>query len=252
VARTVADVHGGWAVAGGAVGLLAGTLLRPTARRLAAEGSGTAPAVDAAAPDASAVHGPAPHLPGSDRAASAGPPPGAAPRMLSLAPVTAVVLALLAGRLGPRPELPAFGWLAVVGVALAFVDVAAHRLPDALVLPAYPAVLAALAVPAVALGEGGRLLTAVAGSLALAGCYLVLVLVRPGQLGLGDLKLAGVLGLALGWLGWRALLAGSVLAFALLALCGLALLATGRVDRRTALPFGPFMLAAALLVVLAS
>jgi leader peptidase (prepilin peptidase)/N-methyltransferase len=126
-----------------------------------------------------------------------------------------------------------------------------HRLPDVLVLPAYPAVLAGLAVPTVVLGEGGRLLTAVGGGLVLAGCYLVLVLVRPGQLGLGDLKLAGLLGLALGWLGWRALLVGSILAFALLALCGLALLATGRASRRTALPFGPFMLAAALLVVLA-
>jgi leader peptidase (prepilin peptidase) / N-methyltransferase len=77
------------------------------------------------------------------------------------------------------------------------------------------------------------------------------VLLRPGQLGAGDLKLAGVLGLALGWLGWPAVLRGTFLAFALLSVCGLALLATRRIKLDSALPFGPFMLAGALLAVLA-
>lgn len=212
--HTVPGMDAGWAVAGSGVGLLAGTLARPTARRLAA------------------------------------PPGGAAPPLRLLAPTTALALALVAGRIGGRPELPAFGWLTVVGVALAFVDVAAHRLPDRLVLPAYPVVLAGLAVAALALGRPDRLVGAVAGGAALAGGYLVLVLLRPGQLGLGDLKLGGLLGLGLGWLGWSAVLAGSLLAFLLFAGCALALLATGRATRRTALPFGPFMLAAALLVVL--
>ena len=113
-------------------------------------------------------------------------------------------------------------------------------------------VLAGLAAAALALGRPDRLVGAVAGGAALAGCYLVLVLLRPGQLGLGDVKLAGLLGLGLGWLGWPAVLTGSLLAFVLFAGCALALLAAGRVTRRTALPFGPFMLTGALLVLLAS
>jgi leader peptidase (prepilin peptidase)/N-methyltransferase len=78
----------------------------------------------------------------------------------------------------------------------------------------------------------------------------VLVLLRPGKLGAGDLKLAGVLGLALGWLGWPAVLRGTLLTFALLSICSLALLATRRIRLDSALSFGPFMLAGALLAVL--
>jgi leader peptidase (prepilin peptidase)/N-methyltransferase len=142
--------------------------------------------------------------------------------------------------------------LAVVGVALALVDIATHRLPDRLVLPAYAAVLAGLAVAAGVNGDGGRLATAATASLVLAGCYLLLVLARPRQLGLGDLKLAGLLGLGLGWLGWPAVLLGAVLPYVLFSLCAVGLLAAGRVGRRTALPFGPFLVAGTLLVVLAA
>ncbi len=210
---SVAGVYGGWAVAGAVVGLLAGTLLRPTARRLATIG-------------------------------------GTAPRLLALAPTTAAVLALLAGHYRARPESFAFGWLAVAGVALAFVDVAVQRLPDRLVLPAYPAVLAGLTVSAMATGEHGRLLRAVAGGVVLTGCYLLLALARPGQLGLGDVKLAGVIGMALCWIGWPALLLGSFLAFAAVAVAGLGLLATRRAALTSSLAFGPFMLGSALLVIL--
>jgi leader peptidase (prepilin peptidase)/N-methyltransferase len=221
-------------------GLVGGMALRPRAAGLAAVGP-VHPAAEAAAG-------------GTDRS-TPGPVPaalGAGPRLRWLPAATAVALGLVAGRLGGRPELFPFGVLAVVGVALAFVDVTAHRLPDSLTLPAYPAVLAGLAVTAGVRGDGGRLVTAAAASLTVAGCYLLLVLARPRQLGLGDLKLAGLLGLGLGWLGWPALLAGSVLPFILFSLCALGLLAAGRVGRRTALPFGPFLVTGALLVVLAT
>ena len=92
-------------------------------------------------------------------------------------------------------------------------------------------------------------LLAAGGVTALA--YLTLVLIRPDQLGLGDVMLAGLLGVALGWFGWRAVLLGSTLAFVGCALAGLVLLATRRASLRSAVPLGPFMVAGAAAVVLA-
>ncbi len=69
-------------------------------------------------------------------------------------------------------------------------------------------------------------------------------------MGFGDVKLAGVLGLHLGWLGWGQLALGAFLAFFLGGVVGLALIATGRATRKSAIPFGPFMLVGALVAVL--
>jgi leader peptidase (prepilin peptidase)/N-methyltransferase len=80
--------------------------------------------------------------------------------------------------------------------------------------------------------------------------YLLLALVYPAGLGLGDVKLAAPLGLYLGWLGWSSALVGLVAAFLVGGLVGIVLLASGRAGRRTAVPFGPSMLVGALLAVL--
>ena len=82
--------------------------------------------------------------------------------------------------------------------------------------------------------------------------YLLLGLARPGQLGGGDIKLAGLVGLVLGWVGWPALLSGAVLGFVLSAVASLVLLAARRVTMRSAISFGPFLLGGALLAILAS
>jgi leader peptidase (prepilin peptidase)/N-methyltransferase len=80
----------------------------------------------------------------------------------------------------------------------------------------------------------------------------LLALLRPGQLGGGDIKLAALAGLALGWLGWPAVLAGASLGFLLSAVVSLALLAARRITLRSAISFGPFLLGGTLLAVLAS
>jgi leader peptidase (prepilin peptidase)/N-methyltransferase len=158
---------------------------------------------------------------------------------------TAAVVALLAWRFAGRPELAAFAFLGVLGVVLALVDVAVHRLPDRLTLPAYPVLVALLGVA----GDWAALGRAVLGCLALGGVYLVLGLARPGGMGMGDVKLAGVLGLALGWLGWPELVVGGALAFVLLAGTSVVLLIARRITVRDALAFGPFMLVGAMAVV---
>lgn len=91
---------------------------------------------------------------------------------------------------------------------------------------------------------------ALAGCVVLAAAYLVLGLLRPGQLGGGDIKLAGLAGLALGWLGWPVLLAGAALGFVLSAVVSLGLLAARRITLRSQICFGPFLLGGVLLAAL--
>lgn len=88
--------------------------------------------------------------------------------------------------------------------------------------------------------------TGLYGALALGAGYFVLWLVNPAGMGFGDVKLAPTLGLALGWYGWPTLVAGTFAGLLLGALAGLTLLATRRADRKTPIPFGPFMLLGAL------
>jgi prepilin signal peptidase PulO-like enzyme (type II secretory pathway) len=92
--------------------------------------------------------------------------------------------------------------LGALGVVLATVDLATKRLPDALVLPSYLAGLALLGVAAALTRDGTALLRALIGMATLFGFYLLLALVNPAGLGFGDVKLSGVLGLHLAWLGW--------------------------------------------------
>lgn len=165
--------------------------------------------------------------------------------------VTGTVLALLLGRFGGQPGTVALAYFGALGVTLSAIDIAVQRLPDRLTLPAYPILIAMLAIPAVAQHDLGALLRALLGGLALATGYLVLALARPGHMGGGDIKLAGLAGLVLGWLGWPVLIAGAVLAFFLSALISLGLLAARRVTLSSSLCFGPFLVGGALLAMLA-
>jgi leader peptidase (prepilin peptidase)/N-methyltransferase len=147
-------------------------------------------------------------------------------------------------------ELVAFLWLAGASVALAIIDVEHHRLPDAIVLPSYAVGLVLLGASSALSGEWDALLRGVIGMAALFVFYLALALVKPGAMGLGDVKLAGVLGLWLAWLGWGELVVGAFAAFLLGGLFSIVLLATRRAQRTGGIPFGPWMLAGAWVGVL--
>ncbi|BDH08484.1 prepilin peptidase [Streptomyces seoulensis] len=164
--------------------------------------------------------------------------------------LTAAICALLALATGPRPELAAWLALTPVAVLLAAVDVRVHRLPDPLTLPLTPAVLALLALAAWLPDHTGTWRTALYGALALGAGYLALHLLNPSGMGFGDVKLAPALGAALGWYGWPTLMLGTFAAFATGALYGLALVVARRADRKSAIPFGPFLLTGTLLGVL--
>jgi leader peptidase (prepilin peptidase)/N-methyltransferase len=172
------------------------------------------------------------------------------PRLATL--VTLVTVAAVLARFGLDPQTPAFCYLAALGVPLAFIDVREHRLPDALTLPSYPASLLLLGVAAPFVPGGtGRFGHALIGMAAAVALFSLLLLAFPAGLGMGDVKLAGPLGAYLGWLGATAFLAGLMAAWLLAAATGLGLMAAGRANRKTQLPFGPFLIAAALGVALA-
>jgi leader peptidase (prepilin peptidase)/N-methyltransferase len=144
-------------------------------------------------------------------------------------------------------ELVGFAVLAVGCALLVMIDLAVKRLPDAIVGPLYLALFAALAVAASLDGNpAGLARAAAAAGLAVTG-YFVLAFISPAGLGLGDVKLAGVLAGFLGWLGWSEVMFGMLAAFALNAAVALVLLATGRATRHTEIPFGPLMVAGAAL-----
>lgn len=157
-----------------------------------------------------------------------------------------------AWRFGATWELPVFGYFALLTGPLTIVDLRAHRLPNPLTLSAYPIVAAGLLLPAIAEGRLTDLWRALVGGGILLAFYAVLHLVNPSGMGLGDVKLSGPMGALLAWLSWSVLLVGGFLGFALGAIAGVALLLARRAGRKSALPFGPFMLAGAWIAILAS
>ncbi|MFF3867896.1 prepilin peptidase [Micromonospora sp. NPDC001898] len=163
------------------------------------------------------------------------------------APTCAVVGAVVFGGLGVAPgvgaALPAFLAVAALGLVLAVVDLGCLRLPDPLVGAAALAAVAGLVAAASVAGRPDRLLGPLAGAALSFTGYALLALLPGSRLGFGDVKLAAVLGLPLGWLGWPTLLTGLVLPHALHGLAVLGLLAARRVRRDTLLPLGPALLA---------
>jgi leader peptidase (prepilin peptidase)/N-methyltransferase len=140
--------------------------------------------------------------------------------------------------------LPAYLYLGAVGAALAFIDLDVHRLPDLLVLPSYPIAVGLLLVPTVVTGHWGWLLRSMSAGLVLFVVYLGLALVSPGGggLGFGDVKLAGLLGLLLGWLGWGPVIVSVLAAFIIGGLIALLLLLAQRANRSSHIAFGPSMI----------
>lgn len=171
-------------------------------------------------------------------------------RIAAFSLLAALVSASLAAVVGLRPELGV--WLLAVPVALVLtgVDLEVHRLPDVLTLPFALGAIALLGLAALLPGAGGSWTGAVLGGFTLGAAYLVLFLLNPQGMGLGDVKLAFAVGVALGWYGWMVLFIGAFLGFASGALYGLTLVLRRRGGRRTALAFGPFMVLGAWLGLL--
>jgi len=171
------------------------------------------------------------------------------PRRWLTAAAGALAFGALTWVLWPGPVLPAVLVLAAAGLLLAPIDLAVQRLPDRLVAVAFAGSAALLVGAALLTGDHRPLLRGGLAAAAMAGGYLVLALVPGGHLGFGDVKLAGVLGLSLGWLGWGYVLAGAALPHLVNGPVVLFLLLSGRARRGSSIPLGPALLAGALLAV---
>ncbi|MFW6694824.1 prepilin peptidase [Streptomyces sp. MAR4 CNX-425] len=157
---------------------------------------------------------------------------------------TAVACAALAAAAGAEPELAVWLLLAPFWVLLVAVDRAVRRLPDVLTLPLAGAAVVLLGGAAL-IGGAGSWTRALLGGITLGGVYFVLFFINPAGFGFGDVKLALVLGVALGWYGWDVLFTGSFAGLLLAAGYAVTMLAARRVGRKTGIAFGPFMIAGA-------
>ena len=164
----------------------------------------------------------------------------------------ALCAAAVTARFGWSAQLPAWLWFVAVGLLLALVDLRTQLLPNRVVLPGVVGGVLLLAVAAAADDGWPELGRAVLAGAAAAAALLLLALVNPRGMGMGDVKLAGLLGLYLGWLGWPVLVTGLFFGFLVQAVLGLTLIALRRAGRQTELPFGPALIVGALAAALLS
>src|SRR3954468_19642031 len=164
---------------------------------------------------------------------------------------TGVLFGAFAAKLGADAALPAYLYLAAIGIALAMIDFDHKRQPDVLTLPSYPVALVLLGIAAVAGAGATPFLRALLGGAALLALYGVLWFVYPAGMGFGDVKLSGVLGLYLGWLGWGEVVVGAFAGFLIGGLVSIGLVLFAEAGGKTKIPFGPFMLIGALVGIFA-
>ncbi len=166
-----------------------------------------------------------------------------------LAVTTAAVFGLFAWRFGDAWVLPGFLFLGTAGILLARIDLQFKVLPNILVIPALGTGLVLLAIDAALNERWGSLVAAGAGAAAAFIIYLVLALISPRGLGMGDVKFSALLGLYLGYLSLGHLILGVTLGFVVGAVTGVVLLLAGITGRRDTLPFGPAMFAGCVAAV---
>ncbi|MEV8376325.1 A24 family peptidase [Kribbella sp. NPDC056861] len=163
----------------------------------------------------------------------------------------AVAGGLLGWVLGTSPGLPAWWVLAVAGAVLGYIDARTRYLPSAIIWPTYLLVGLALVAATLWTGELGPLRrAAMAGVIGFGVFYLLWSVFKRG-VGFGDVRLSGLLSMALGWLGWGEFVLGLYGGFFLGAVIGIVLTAAKVFQRKQMFPFGPFMLVGALAGVLA-
>lgn len=139
--------------------------------------------------------------------------------------------------------LVAFLYLAAVSIALALIDIDVKRLPFWIVTPSWFVGAATLGAAALLAGNRGAAVRMVIGGVGLWALYRLLHAVHPRGMAYGDVRLAGLIGGYLAWIGWAPLAVGAFLGFLIGALGGVALMALRGARLKTQIPYGPYMLA---------
>ena len=138
--------------------------------------------------------------------------------------------------------LAALLYLAAISIALTLIDLDVFRLPNAIVLPSYAVIVITLGAASLLSGDPWQLGRAAIGGAGLFIVYFLMAIAYPGGMGFGDVKLSGMLGFALAWLGWGTLAVGAFAPFLLGGAFGAVLLLRRKAGRKSRIPFGPWML----------
>ena len=152
--------------------------------------------------------------------------------------------------------LGAFLVLFAALAALTVIDVEHYRLPDLIVLPTFLVSVPLVVVVSVVDDDPDRIRYALAGAALYFGFLFLAHLISPRGMGFGDVKLAAVMGLYVGWLGTDLQEALALVLWAMLlgflsgTVVGLVLLVARRGSRP--FPFGPFLALGTVLAVLFS
>lgn len=161
-----------------------------------------------------------------------------------------VVFVLLAYRHPGVWVTLAFCWLCANGTAVALIDAAVHRVPNALAVSTYAGVLGLLAVAGTVEHHPTTLLRAVLAGIGLMTFYGLLALASRGGVGMGDVKLVAGLGTALGWVSVSAVVGGTLLGLLLAAGYGLVAIIAGRLRWAQRFALGPFLVVGAVVALL--
>jgi leader peptidase (prepilin peptidase) / N-methyltransferase len=173
------------------------------------------------------------------------------PRYLVVEVLGAVLFGGLAARMGFVWELPAYLVFLSSLLALSCIDLELLVLPKRVIYPALILVTTLLAVASAATHDWDRLLIGGVCATAWFAVFFVMNFTSPRILGFGDVRLAPLLGVALGWIGWRYVVLGFFAGNLIGAIIGLSLIAAQRMKREQPVPYGVFLSAGAALAVFA-
>lgn len=228
---------GGCAAAGGVAGLV----LDEVAARIPRPAPAAKVPVDGAeAAAAEPLPPPAPYLP---------PPPGVLEHVASVL-VTAFLFGAAAVRFGPQPALAAYCVLFAGLVAVSIADIRVGLVPRKLLYPTLVLMVIALVAASAVSGEYHRLVQAAVGGAAAFAVFFAIWFVAPRSMGMGDVRLAGVIGVGLGWIGYRQLYLGFLVGLIVGVIIGVVKMLVQGSGRKTALPFGPALAVGAVVGVL--
>lgn len=169
---------------------------------------------------------------------------------ITTALATGALSALLALRFGFAWQFPAFIVLASLGIQLSRIDIGHKLLPNRIVLSLLIAGAALLSASAALTPAWGALLRAAVSAVLLFVVYLILALISPNGIGMGDVKLAAPIGMYLGYLGWVQLFYGAALGFVLGGLATFVLMRLKTKGTLSEVAYGPSMVVACFAVVL--
>lgn len=167
------------------------------------------------------------------------------------AEVCAVAVGAVVGwRVGVVAELPAFLVLGLVSVVVVLVDARLHKIATRMIYPAAAVSFVLLAIAGLIHHDGNAVLRAGLGGLAASAFIWLLIIVYPAGMGEGDARLLLMLGMFLGWHGWRFVYIGVLAGFMLGSVFGIFLMIVRKAGRKTQIAFGPYLCAGAMFVAL--